>query len=166
LATRRRFLLLCALAAAALAAASCGPTVKAVDETVGPPVRAVESGVGAIGKGVGQVGETVTGGAVGKLFTDRNRFSLRREHRDLSDHLKAVDEFFRSRGVTLDPNERKILQTTRDNLAVTGRQLEADRIRMELGLRIQKTLDDVRHTFDLFRSSRNAPRYTGYIAPR
>ncbi len=162
----RPILILAALALPLFWLAGCGGAAKAVEETVSLPVRAVGEGVEAVGKGVGEVGRAATEGVVGRILTDRNRHSLLREHRELGEHMKAVEAHLRDRGTLLPDGEQRVLQGAKDNLAAAGRQLEAERIPMELGLSVQGLLDKVRETFQLFRARHNTPPYTGFVALR
>ncbi|MDA0999618.1 MAG: hypothetical protein O2807_03745 [bacterium] len=150
----------------ALALAGCSTSSRqAAEETVTLPARAVEKGaqgIGAIGRGAGQLSENL----VGRLLLDRNRHQLLREHRELSGHMAELTTYIRERGVPLEPDEKRILRDAQDGLAVAGRQLEEKRIPAQQGLDIQRHLDKVRNTFVLLRQAHNTPRYRGYIAPR
>jgi hypothetical protein len=140
----------------------CQDTARRVEETVRVPVQAVGSGVQALGQGV----EGATQGAVGKLLTDRNRTELLREHRDLGEHMTRVEAYIERVRILLTDRERSILQDAKDGISAAGRQLEPERIPLELGLRIQAQLTRVRETFDLLRQRHNVPAYGGYVAPR
>lgn len=151
------------LCAGALALSGCKETAKTVDETVGVPVGIVGSGVKAVGKGVGQLGKAAEESVVGELLTDRNRHSLLREHRDLSDHLGKVESFLRRQEINLPDRERKILQSAKDRLAAAGRLLESKRITASQGRTILSQFDSVHETFSLFRKTYSTPRYEGYV---
>lgn len=144
----------------------CPGAARTVEETVRLPVEAVGSGVQAIGKGVEGVGRAATEGVVGRLLTDRSRADLARERRELAEHAGKVENHVAQARVLLSEQERRILQDAKDGLAAAGRQLEPERIPLELGLRIQAQMDKVREAFQLLRERHSVPAYSGFIATR
>jgi hypothetical protein len=144
----------------------CQGASQAVEETVRLPVQAVGAGVRAIGKGVEGVGRTATEGVVGRLLTDRSRAELLREHRELSAHMGKVEGQIIQGRILLSEGERGILQGAKDGLAAVSRQLEPERIPLELGLRVQSQLDKVREAFQVLRQRHPIPAYAGFVATR
>lgn len=154
------------LGIAVLLLSGCQGASQAVEETVRLPVQAVGAGVQAVGKGVEGVGKTATEGVVGRLLTDRSRADLLREHRELGAHMGKVESHIIQGRVLLSEGERGILRSAKDGLAAAGRQLEPERIPLELGLRVQSQLDKVREAFQVLRQRHPIPAYTGFVATR
>ena len=154
------------LGMAVLLLSGCQGASQAVEDTVRLPVQAVGAGVGAVGKGVEGVGKAATEGVVGRLLTDRSRADLLKEHRELGEHMGKVESAILQGRILLTEPERGILQGAKDGLATAGRQLEAPRIPLELGLRVQSQLDKVREAFQVLRQRHAIPAYSGFIATR
>lgn len=128
--------------------------------------QAVDTGAQAIGKGVEGLGRAATERVVGRLLTDRSRTDLLREQRELREHMGKVEGAILQGRLLLSDRERRILQDAKDSLAAAGRQLEAPRIPLELGLRVQAELDKVREAFSVLRQRHNIPAYSGFVATR
>ncbi len=150
-------ILLSTISAAALAGCSGSPS-RDVKNVVELPARGVQAGV----KGI----DNASGNLVGKLFTDRNRAALVREHGQTLEHLEKVKKYIKERKILTERADDKLLQDADDRLASVGRQLKAPRITSEVGLGMYRQLENVRQSLDLIRQRHNTPRYTGYIADR
>ncbi len=125
----------------------------------------INAGARDFEKGVKKI-DAATGNLVSKLFTDRNRASLVREHKETLEHLEKVKKFIKNRNVVTERADDKLLQDADDRLASVGRQLGATRIPSDVGLRVYRQLEDVRQSLDLIRQRHYTPRYLGYIADR
>ncbi|MEK6712461.1 MAG: hypothetical protein AABZ64_17980 [Nitrospinota bacterium] len=112
------------------------------------------------------VGKAATEGVVGRLLTDRSRAELLREHRDLGEHMAKVESHIAQGRAARSDRERGGFQDAKDSLHAAGRQLEPERIPLELGLRAQAQLDKVRDAFKLLRERHSIPPYTGFTATR
>lgn len=152
-----RFFIL-ALAFTAALAGCGGSPARDAKNIVELPIRGIQAGVKGIDK--------ATGNLVSKLFTDRNRASLVREHKETLEHLKKVKKIIKDRKIVTERPDDKLLQDANDRLAAVGRQLDAPRIPSEVGLRMYRQLEDVRQSLDLIRQRHYTPRYMGYIADR
>ncbi len=131
----------------------------------GGPPRTMKAGTRDFEKGVKKI-DAATGNLVSKLFTDRNRASLVREHKETLEHLKKVKKIIKDRNIVTERADDKLLQDADDRLASVGRQLGAARITSDVGLRMYSQLEDVRQSLDLIRQRHYTPRYKGYIADR
>lgn len=131
----------------------------------GGPPRPMNAGARDFEKGVKKI-DAATGNLVSKLFTDRNRASLVREHKETLEHLKKVKRFIKHRNIVTERADDKLLQDADDRLASVGRQLGATRIPGDVGIRMYRQLEDVRQSLDLIRQRHYTPRYMGYIADR
>jgi hypothetical protein len=140
-------------AAACLALGGCiDAAIRDTYEAVEKPVRAVSEGV-----------DTLTGGVIGKLLTDRSRRDLLRELRELRAHLAKVEKEAERKNIR--EKDFLLVRGARDRLAAAGRQLGAQRIPLDLGLRVAKQFDKVRATFGLLSQQYNTSPYEGFIAP-
>ena len=131
----------------------------------GGPTRVVKESAKGIEKGVKGI-DRATGNLVSKLFSDRNRASLVREHKETLEHLKKVKKFIKDRKIVTERADDKLLQDADDRLASVGRQLGTARIPSDVGFRMYRQLEDVRQSLDLIRQRHYTPRYLGYIADR
>ena len=140
-------------AAACLALGGC------IDAAIRDTYKAVEKPVRAVTEGA----DTLTGGIVGKLVADRSRKDLLRKLGELRAHLAKVER--ESERKNIRENDFLLVRGARDRLASAGRQLEAQRTPLDLGLRIAEQFDRVRATFGLLSQQYNTSPFEGFIAP-
>lgn len=153
--TPRRIMAVLLPAISALLLAGCG----------GGPSKTVKESIKGIEKGVKGI-DSASGNLVGRLFTDRNRAALVREHKETLEHLNLVKKTIKDRKIQTEPADDKLLQDAEDRLSAVGRQLDSARITSEAGMGMYRQLEGVRQSLDLIRKRHNTPRYSGYIADR